>query len=101
MAQLAQNFVELALGSIAVWLTGDKLLVNFFGAVILLRSCKSVAQVSESVRKAEGIAGAFVEIHELLKRLDPARPPRGHIVEQPADMLLLARLHHGDADAFE
>src|SRR5260370_35384638 len=101
MAQLAQNFVELALGSIAVWLTGDKLLVNFFGAVILLRSCQGIAQVSERVSKAKGIARAFVEIHERLKRLNPARQSRSDIVEQPAHMLLLPRFRHANTEAFE
>src|SRR5260370_36702333 len=101
MAQLAQNFIQLALGSIAIWLTGDKLLVNFCGAVILLRSCQSIAQVSERVSKAKGIARAFGEIHERLKRLNPATQSRSDIVEQPAHMLLLARFHHGNADASE
>src|SRR6266403_3647587 len=60
VAQFAKNCVQLALGSIAFRLSSDKLLIDFFRALKLLGTGKSVAEMGEGIGQAEGITCASV-----------------------------------------
>src|SRR6267154_5525769 len=97
-AHFPEDAVKLMFCSFGFRLTTNKLFENFLGAGILPGGVESVAKLREGVRKAEGIAGAAVSLHEPFARLETAGHMRSEACEQMRDNVMLAGINHRDTE---
>ena len=86
-----------ALGEIGFRLAVHQLLENLFGALQLICSDQSVAQMRQRVRHTEGIAGPAIGVDQPFQRLQPVRHFCGKFVQQAYDGVVFARIEHGNA----